>query len=391
MNADILIIGAGPVGLFSVFACGQRDLNCIVVDTLEQQGGQCISLYPDKPIYDIPARRSIAAGELIEELLAQAAPYEPRYLLGDCVTTISEAGSGWLVQTQKGVAISCGAIIIAGGNGLFEPVRPSLDELEKYEGRSVFYSVKKREEFAGKRLVIAGGGDSALDWAIALSGISAKCYLVHRRPRFRGAPATIKLLEKAVASNAVEVIAPGHLSGLKGADGILSGVKVRSGAGEERVVDANVLLAFYGLRTSLGPLAAWGLEIVDGKVVVEPGTCSTNRPGIFAIGDIAHYSGKLGLILTGFAEAAAAAHAAYAFVRPEVVFNFMHSTTRGDPALRPREFSKSVHDTSPVLQSSLHATSSESNYEVAGGTRRDEPSCFTREIFPFAEARRDEC
>jgi thioredoxin reductase (NADPH) len=195
----------------------------------------------------------------------------------------------------------------------------------------VFYAVKKREEFAGKRLVIAGGGDSALDWALALSSISAKCYLVHRRPRFRAAPATTKMLDQLVASGMIEILAPGHLSGLEGADGILSGVRVRIGAGE-RLVEADMLLPFYGLRTELGPLAGWGLDMLDGKIVVEPGTCSTSRPGIFAIGDIAHYFGKLGLILTGFADAAHAAHAAHAFVRPEVVLNFVHSTTRGDPA-----------------------------------------------------------
>ncbi|MFO1108085.1 MAG: NAD(P)/FAD-dependent oxidoreductase [Bradyrhizobium sp.] len=333
MKTDVLIIGAGPVGLFAIFACGQLDLACIVVDSLEQPGGQCISLYPEKPIYDIPGRRTIGASELVDELVAQAAPYKPQYVLGDCVISISgDAKEGWSVRTQKGVVIACRAVIIAGGNGLFEPVRPALDGLADYEGRSVFYAVRNREELAGKHLVIAGGGDSALDWALSLSSLSARCYLVHRRPRFRAAPATTKLLGELVASGSIEVLAPAHLQGLQGDGGLLSGVNVRIGS-EERLLKADVLLPFYGMKTDLGPLASWGLDMHEGKIVVEPGTSSTNRPGIFAIGDIAHYFGKLGLILTGFAEAAQAAHAAHGFVRPEVVLNFVHSTSRGDPAL----------------------------------------------------------
>ncbi len=333
MKSDVLIIGAGPVGLFTIFACGQLDLECIVVDTLEQPGGQCISLYPEKPIYDIPGRRSIAAGELVEELAAQAAPYNPKYVLGDCVVSITgDAKEGWSARTRNGIAIECRAVIIAGGNGLFEPIRPELQDLAQYEGSSIFYAVKNRDSLSGKRLVISGGGDSALDWTLSLSAIAAKCYLVHRRPRFRAAPATTKLLADLVASGSIEVLAPAHLGGLRGSDGVLSGVAVRVGS-EERLLEADVLLPFYGLRTDLGPLTDWGLDMRDGKIVVEPSTSSTNRPGIFAVGDIAHYTGKLGLILTGFAEAAQAAHAAHGFVRPDVSLNFVHSTSKGDPAL----------------------------------------------------------
>jgi thioredoxin reductase (NADPH) len=333
--ADVLIVGAGPVGLFAVFACGQLGMRCVVVDALDEPGGQCISLYPDKPIYDIPARRSITAKALIDELLAQAAPFKPRYCLGHCVVSLARhVRGGWLVGTKEGLFVRCRAIMIAGGNGLFQPVRPPLAGIEAFEGRSVFYSVASIDALRGKRIVIAGGGDSALDWAVALGEVAAKLYLVHRRPRFRGAPATVEALYRLVEAGAIELVAPYQLSRLEGTAGRLAAVHVQEIGGGLRRLDADVLLPFFGLATDLGPLAQWGLDMAEQKIVVDPGTCATARPGIFAIGDIASYEGKLNLILTGFAEAAAAAHAAYPHVRPESELHFVHSTTRGDPALQ---------------------------------------------------------
>jgi thioredoxin reductase (NADPH) len=332
--ADILIVGAGPVGLFAIFACGQLGMSCVLVDALDRPGGQCISLYPDKPIYDIPARRSISGKELVDELVAQAVPFKPRYLLGQQVVSLSgDAETGWLAATTAGVSIRSRAVMIAGGNGLFQPVRPALPAIEEFEGSSVFYSVTRTEDFRDRRIVVAGGGDSALDWAVALAGIAAKIYLIHRRPRFRGASSTADQLRRLVESNAVDLVAPYQLHSLEGTGGTLVAVHVASTAGETRRLEADVLLPFFGMHTNIGPLNDWGLTMLKDKILVDQATCATTRRGIFAIGDIAAYAGKLGLILTGFAEAASAAHAAHAVVHPEAELQFIHSTTRGDPAL----------------------------------------------------------
>lgn len=333
--ADVLIIGAGPVGLFAVFACGQLGLSSVVVDVLEHPGGQCATLYPDKPIYDIPSRRSITGQGLINELLEQAAPYSPQYIFGSHVAEITGSlEAGWKVTTHKGDKISCRFVIIAGGNGIFEPVRPPIDDIHAFEGSSVFYCVNRTEAFAGKRIAIAGGGDSALDWALAMGNIADKLYLIHRRPRFRGAPASVAALQELMSCGKVEVIAPFQLSHLEGGDGVLEAVHVRATSGEVRRLEAEVLLPFFGMQTDVGPLAGWGIEMHNDRFIVNPATCMTSREGIFAIGDIACYPSKLGLILSGFSEAATAAHTAHALMNPDVHLHFEHSTTRGDPALK---------------------------------------------------------
>jgi thioredoxin reductase (NADPH) len=332
LRTDVIIIGAGPVGLFAVFECGMLKLSCHVVDALDAIGGQCVALYPEKPIFDIPGFPKIEAAALIEQLAEQAAPFEPRYHLGQQVIRLEPHEGGWLVETSNGTAIACRAVIVAGGSGAFGPNRPPLDGLEHYENRSVFYLVKRRQDFADKRVVIAGGGDSAVDWAVSLAEIAAKVMVVHRRDKFRAAPESVSRMRALVEEGRIEMIVPYQLSGLQGADGRLSGVEVETLDGDKRLLGADALLAFFGLAMELGPIAEWGLNLAGFHIGVDPSTMATNRPGIFAIGDIATYPGKLKLILTGFAEAATAAHAAFAVARPGEALHFEYSTSKGDPA-----------------------------------------------------------
>jgi thioredoxin reductase (NADPH) len=332
MTTDIVIIGAGPVGLFAVFECGMLKLDCHVIDALDAVGGQCIALYPEKPIFDIPGYPQIAASDLIERLAEQAAPFAPTYHLGQQVVRLTRTDDGYLVGTSTGTVIACRAVIIAGGSGAFGPNRPPLDGLEAYENRSVFYLVKKRQDFAGKRVIIAGGGDSAVDWAVSLAEIAAKVMVVHRRDKFRAAPETVRKMRKLAEEGRIEMVIPYQLSGLEGEEGLLTGVKVATMEGEERLLEADSLLAFFGLAMELGPIAEWGLDIAGFHIAVDPATMATTLPGVFAIGDIATYPGKLKLILTGFAEAANAAHAAFAVARPGAALHFEYSTSKGVPA-----------------------------------------------------------
>ncbi len=331
-ETDIVIIGAGPVGLFAVFECGMLDMTCHVVDTLEMIGGQCAALYPEKPIYDIPAWPKITGEGLIEKLAEQAAPFKPTYHLGQQVSEVEKTGTGWRVTTSKGTVIDCKAIFIAGGAGSFGPNRPPIKSLEEYEGKSVFYYVRKRDDFKGKRVVIAGGGDSAVDWALSLSEVAAKISVVHRRDEFRAAPDSVKKLRDLAASGKIEMVVPYQLHGLEGSNGQLKNVIVKTLQGEEKSVAADVLLPFYGLAMNLGPIANWGIDLHKQQIAVNPATNETNLPGVFCIGDMAHYAGKLKLILQGFSEAAMAAHAAHKIVHPDKMLDFMHSTDKGVPA-----------------------------------------------------------
>jgi thioredoxin reductase (NADPH) len=329
-RTDVVIVGAGPVGLFAVFELGMLKMRCWVVDSLDALGGQCTALYPEKPIYDIPACPEVSATALIDRLAEQAAPFRPVYRLGERVETLTPLDGGrWLVETSAGTRIDARAVVIAAGVGAFGPNRPPLAGLEAYEGRSVFYLVKRREDFRGKRVVIAGGGDSAVDWALSLAEVAASVRLVHRRPKFRAAPESVSRLEALVAGGRVELVVPYQLSGLEGEGGRLSAVLVETLKGETRRLDADVLLPFYGLAMNLGPIAQWGLDLERSHIAVDPATCATSVPGIFAIGDIATYRNKLKLILTGFAEAAQAAHAIHPLVRPDEILHFEYSTTKG--------------------------------------------------------------
>ena len=325
MATEVVIVGAGPAGLFAIFQCGMLGLACHVVDALPAVGGQCAALYPEKPIYDIPAYPELAGGALIESLARQAAPFRPVYDLGQVASTLSgSVDEGFVLATASGTRIRAKAVIVASGAGLFRPNRPPLPGIEGYEGGSVHYAVTRREAFHGKRVVIAGGGDSAVDWALALSGIAAAVQLVHRRARFRAEPAMCQALERAVAAGRIETVVPFQLAALEGDGRELAAVVGRALDGETRRLAADRSLLFFGLATD--PAAA-----ANGGVPVDPATMATSRPGVFAIGDAAAYPGKLKLILCGFAEAAMAAQAVYAQARPDQPRHFEHSTSRGVP------------------------------------------------------------
>jgi thioredoxin reductase (NADPH) len=332
LETDIVVIGAGPVGLFAVFQCGMLNMRCHVVDALDTIGGQCTALYPEKPIYDIPAWPSITGQGLIDQLTAQAAPFKPTYHLGQQVKEVQKTSNGWLVTTSQGTYITAKAIIIAGGAGAFVPNRPPLQGIETYEGTSVFYAVGKREAFKGKRIVIAGGGDSAVDWAISLAEVAKSVAVVHRRDAFRALDASVAKMHELAKAGRIELVIPYQLSGLKGNGKNLSHVVVKTLQGEERALEADILLPFFGLATSLGPIATWGFDLHKQQIAVTAATLETNHSGIYCIGDMAHYAGKLKLILQGFSEAAMAAHHAYRYVFPDHVLDFTHSTDKGVPS-----------------------------------------------------------
>ncbi|MBS0271937.1 MAG: NAD(P)/FAD-dependent oxidoreductase [Proteobacteria bacterium] len=332
-ETDVAIIGAGPVGLFAIFECGMMRLKCHVIDSLDMVGGQCQALYPEKPIYDIPGFPKILAADLIENLKNQAAPFEPVYHLGQQVLSLEKTSNDtWCLETSAGQKIVAKTILIAAGVGAFGPNRPPLEGLEDFEGKSVFYYVKNREDFRGKSLVIAGGGDSAVDWAISLSEIAKKVTVVHRRPKFRAAPESEAQLHRLAQEGIIDLAIPFQLEGLVGENASLQSVILKSLEGELKEIPADILLPFYGLSMNLGPIAHWGLQLNTTHIMVDPKDCSTNVPGIYAIGDIATYPHKLKLILTGFAEAAQAAHAIRAYVHPGEVYHFEYSTTSGVPA-----------------------------------------------------------
>ncbi|HEY3918666.1 MAG TPA: NAD(P)/FAD-dependent oxidoreductase [Stellaceae bacterium] len=331
-QTDVAIIGAGPVGLFAVFECGMLGLKCQVIDALAAPGGQCTALYPEKPIYDIPGHPVIEAAALITQLEEQATPFAPVYHLGQQVERLVRMEDGrFRLETDRGTAIAARAVIVAAGVGAFGPNRPPLDGLERYEGRSVFYLVTRREAFRGLRVVIAGGGDSAVDWAISLAEVAARVMVVHRRAKFRAAPESAARLDALAKAGKIDLVIPYQLAGLDGAAGQLAGVTVADLDGKTTRLEADMLLPFFGLSMNLGPIAQWGLALDHHHIAVAPATCMSSAEGIFAIGDIAAYPGKLKLILSGFAEAALAAHAIYPLVHPGEALHFEYSTTKGVP------------------------------------------------------------
>ncbi|WP_298726103.1 NAD(P)/FAD-dependent oxidoreductase [uncultured Ferrovibrio sp.] len=334
-QTDIAVIGAGPVGLFAVFECGMVGLRCHVIDALDAIGGQCSALYPEKPIYDIPGFPRISGAELIAQLEQQIAPMHPVFHLGQRVEKLEGEAGNFRLTTSKGTVIEARAVIIAAGAGAFGPNRPPLAGIEAYEGRrdgtGVHYLVRRAEDFRGKRIVIAGGGDSAVDWALALHGVAAHIDFVHRRDQFRAAPENVSRL-RALNGQGLDIVVPYQLDALDGDGATLSAVIVRSLDGDVKRLEADALLAFFGLKSDLGPIANWGMELALHHLPVDPSTCQTSKSGIFAIGDVATYPGKLKLILTGFAEAASAAHAIYPMLQGKPL-HFEYSTSKGAPGI----------------------------------------------------------
>jgi thioredoxin reductase (NADPH) len=329
IETDVAIVGAGPVGLFAVFECGMLRMRCVLIDALDAVGGQCTALYPEKPIYDIPAHPAIEAAELVANLERQIAPFAAPRLLGRRVERLEGTAGALTLGTDRGETIRARAVILAAGAGAFGPNRPPLAGIEAFEATGgVQYYVRRREDLRGRRVVIAGGGDSAVDWALALAEI-ATVAVVHRRAKFRAAPESAARLDAAAAAGRIELVIPFQLHALHGADGGLEAVEVASLDGATRTLPADVLLAFYGLSMDLGPIAGWGLGMTHQHVGVDPASCQTSHPGVFAIGDVATYPGKLKLILQGFSEAAVAAHAIHPIVFPGAALHFEYSTSKG--------------------------------------------------------------
>ncbi|ASC04850.1 ferredoxin--NADP(+) reductase [Acetobacter pasteurianus] len=332
-ETDVAIIGAGPAGLFAAFQCAMLRLNCVLIDVLPEVGGQCAALYPEKPIYDIPACPAVEGAQLIARLEEQIAPFNIPRLLKHRVESLEGHRGNFTLGTNQGTTLKAKAIIIAAGAGAFGPNRPPLEGLEAFEDTgAVQYYVRRKADFAGRRIVIAGGGDSALDWALSLKDNAEKLYLVHRRDRFRGAPESLRQLDEAVAAGQIEKVVPYQLHALHGQNGALEGVEVADLDGATRMLEADVLLPFFGLATDLGPVARWGMDTMRSTIPVTPSSCETSLPGVFAVGDVATYPGKLKLILQGFSEAAMAAHAIYPIVNPDQALHFEYSTSKGVPA-----------------------------------------------------------
>lgn len=333
IETDVAIIGAGPAGLFAAFECGMLKLHAVLVDALEEVGGQCAALYPEKPIFDIPAHPAIEAGALIAQLEQQILPFAPPRLLGRRVNVLEGQAGRFTLRTDRDDTIAARAVIIAAGAGAFGPNRPPLEGLDAFEASgAVQYYVRRREDFRGRTVVIAGGGDSAVDWALQLKDIAARVLVVHRRAKFRAAPESAAKLDQATKSGELDMVIPFQLHALHGTGGQLEAVEVADLAGGTRMLHADRLLPFFGLSMDLGPIAEWGLALDRHHLSVAPATCETSTPGIFAIGDVATYPGKLKLILQGFSEAAMAAHAIHPIARPGEALHFEYSTTKGVPA-----------------------------------------------------------
>lgn len=327
VSTDVVIIGAGPCGLFSVFELGLLDMKCHLIDILDRPGGQCAELYPEKPIYDIPAWPIINGQDLTDRLMEQIAPFHPVFHFQQMVESLHKTPEGlWRLTTDAGSVFEARVIVIAAGGGSFVPKKPPIPGIEAYEGTSVFYAVRQMEKFRSKRIVIVGGGDSALDWSLNLQPLAKSLTLVHRRDDFRAAPDSVGKMRGLVSEGKMD-FAMGQISALKGENGILQAVTVKDSDKNERDIECDCLLPFFGLTMKLGPIANFGLNLHENLIPVDTEKFETSIPGIFAVGDINTYPGKLKLILSGFHEAALMARQAFRIVHPEKKLKFEYTTS----------------------------------------------------------------
>jgi thioredoxin reductase (NADPH) len=327
IETDAVIIGAGPVGLFQVFELGLLEIKAHVIDSLPEVGGQCIELYPDKPIYDIPAIPVCTGRELVSKLLKQIEPFAPQFHLNQEVSTLEKQTDGrFLITTSQDQHFLCKAVFIAAGVGAFQPRTLNLEGIEALVDQQVFYRIRDPEQFTGKKIVICGGGDSALDWALHFVGKAASVTLIHRRDEFKATPQSVAKMRTLCASGEMQLLI-GQITGIEASNGKLTGIAVTSIEGTVQAITLDSLLLFYGLSPKLGPIADWGLDIDRKQVAVDTACFQTSTPGIFAVGDINIYPGKKKLILSGFHEAALAAFAAAAYIAPEKQIQLQYTTT----------------------------------------------------------------
>ena len=329
VETDVIIIGAGPVGLFAVFELGLLDLKCHLIDILDRPGGQCAELYPEKPIYDIPAWPEISGQGLTDRLMEQIKPFNPEFHFSRMVTGVEKQDDGsFVVTTDENEKLKAKVIVIAAGGGSFQPKRPPVPGIEEFEDKSVFYSVRRMEEFRDHDILIVGGGDSALDWTLNLQPIARSLSLLHRRDAFRGAPDSVNKMKKLVDEGKIDLIL-GQVTQLNGENGMVESASVKTKEGDIINVNCTRVLPFFGLTMKLGPIADWGLNLHENLLPVDTEKFATSEPGIYAIGDINTYPGKLKLILSGFHEAALMAQAAKKHISPDerIVFQYTTSST----------------------------------------------------------------
>ena len=325
IKTDVIIIGAGPVGLFAIHQLGIKGLKAVVIDNLDKPGGQCIELYPDKPIYDIPAVPECTGKELTDRLLEQTKPFKTKFYLNERVEEVKSNEDNWSIKTSNNNEFIAPNIIIAGGVGSFEPRKLFLKDTDKFEGKSIFYSVKNKDDFKNKNISIFGGGDSALDWALELSK-SSKITLIHRRKDFRGAQHTLEEIKKLEKQGKIIIKTPFQLNNVEGNEKIQS-ITIKDDNGKSEKIKTDIILSFFGLVMKLGPIAEWGLNMDKKNISVNPNNFETNKKGIFAVGDICTYPGKLKLILSGFHEAALASVECFKRARPNEKFKFEFTTS----------------------------------------------------------------
>ena len=333
IETDIAIIGAGPTGLFAVFEAGLLKLRCHLIDSLPQPGGQLTEIYPKKPIYDIPGYPSVLAGELVQNLMDQIAPFEPGFTLGERVEQLEKTEDNkWIITTSLGSKIKATVVVIAAGLGSFEPRKPAIPELLSFENKGVDYIIRDPEVYRDKKLVISGGGDSALDWTVYLAELAQSITLVHRRKEFRGAPDTVDKVMDLVEKGRVELITEAEVTALNG-NGVLKEVTIVHDRDGNIIREANNFIPLFGLSPKLGPIAEWGLNLDKNEIIVNTFDYQTNVPGIYAVGDINTYPGKLKLILCGFHEATLMCQSAFQYIYPDKKLSFKYTTVMGKDAL----------------------------------------------------------